>query len=74
MNDEASARKEAAAIVSEMLGSETGQLFSLSIKKKKLEEILGSLADLLVEFMGEIKAKEITEHIYNKYHKTYTAS
>lgn len=71
MNDEASAKKEAVAIISDVLGTDTGVLFSLYFKKRRLEDILATLAELLTDFMGETKAKEITEGLYKKYHQTY---
>ncbi|MEN9328083.1 MAG: hypothetical protein RI947_891 [Candidatus Parcubacteria bacterium] len=71
MNDDASAKKEAVSIISEVLGNDTGVLFSLYFKKRHLEEILTTLAELLTDYMGEKKAKEISENIYKKYHQAY---
>lgn len=67
MDDQKEIRKEAARIISDALGNETGLLYDLYLKNKTIEEILIALEDLLNEYLGDKKTKEIIDELHHKY-------
>ncbi len=67
MDNDIDVRQEAVTIISSVLGEKTASLYSKYYEDKSVKVILSSLDELLTEHMGQKKADEVTEAIYNKY-------